>query len=167
MRTLRKTWILIVLAIAIVSTGIYMSSTQKAGSPSRDMAELQSTVRLQVPAKAIRWEIFGTPEDTGGFGVGPTDYMTLVAELEPSDPNWFARQEGTLGRVWIAPESQRPWLSDFFRKLLVKSNADMTDRKDCKALQTEMTTSGRVVKGFVCEHNDKLLVHIMLLAPSL
>lgn len=165
MKKLIKPLVFLLSILIIVLIGNHMLAPEKEGV-SRNIAELQATVRLAVPAKAIKWEIFGTPEDTGGFGVGPTDYITLVAELEPSDAQWFASQEGELGHVWIAPESARAWLSDYFRALLIKSDGNMSELKNCKPFQTEMTTSGRIVKGFSCEHDGKLLIHVLLLAPS-
>lgn len=48
-------------------------------APSHSSAELERQVTADVPAAGVTWQIFGTPEYTGGLPA-PTDYMTLIAE---------------------------------------------------------------------------------------
>lgn len=147
-------------------SGCEIFSDEGPGGISDNVNELQKIVKIDVPAKSIKWEVFGTPEPTGLAPFGPTDYMTLVAQVEVTDGRWFARLDQRPGRVWIAPESARAWLSPYFKQLLVRSNADMTERENCKEYQAAVTKSGRLVNGFVCQHGSSLLIHMMLMSPT-
>lgn len=133
---------------------------------SEDLNELQKIVKIDVPARSIKWEIFGTPEATRIAPFGPTDYLSLVAQVEVEDGRWFARFTERPGNVWIAPEAARAWLSPYFKELLVRSYADRSEPKNCKEYQAAVTKSGRLVKGFVCQHESLLLIHMMLSAPT-
>ena len=83
---------------------------------SSDLAALRNVVNFDIKTKSTRWEVFGTPEYTGGVP-GPTDFVTLIAEIEPEDQKFFEIMPPT-GEVWIAPEAARPWLSSTFRSML-------------------------------------------------
>lgn len=143
-----------------------MFAADKDEAVSRDIGALQQVVKISVPAKEIKWEIFGTPEDKGGGAPGPTDYLTLVAEISPSDTSWITRLKDDAGKVWIAPESARPWLSWYFQTLLRKPGADLSKVANCKKYQVQLTKTGKFVDGFACEHQGVLLIHLMLLGPS-
>ncbi len=146
--------------------GCDMFAADKEDAVSRDIGALQRVVKISVPAKAIKWEIFGTPEDKGGGAPGPTDYVTLVAEVETTDRSWIGRLQESAGKEWIAPESVRPWLSPYFQILLNKSNTDVNKLNNCKKYEVEVTKSGRLVNGFACEHEGLLLIHVKLMGPS-
>lgn len=133
---------------------------------SRDINALQQVVKIAIPAKSIKWEIFGTPEDKGWGVGGRTDYITLVAQVEAADSAWIAGLKDNAGQEWIAPESARSWLSPYFQTLLKKSRAGESAMTPCKKYQVEVTTSGRLVDGFACEHDGLLLIHVKLLGPS-
>lgn len=51
---------------------------------SSDVAAFHQLVELDLPAKSVRWEVFGTPEYSIGVP-GPTDFVTLGAELPVVD----------------------------------------------------------------------------------
>ena len=53
--------------------------------PSTNLAALAEIVDLGFPATSVRYEIFSMPEPGGGIP-GPTDYVTLIAELELPGP---------------------------------------------------------------------------------
>ena len=130
---------------------------------SEDAFALQAMVNIEFPVKSARWDVFGTPEYSGGVP-GPTDYLTLVAELEPAD-NWFASLKDPTGTTAIVPEAARPWLSRPFRGLIERyrnSNVDLSSHADCRKYATTVKKSGRPVQGFVCNDAGKLLMYITL-----
>lgn len=157
----------IAVAISVLLIGgCNMFAADKNESVSRDIGALQQIVKISITARETKWEIFGTPEDKGGGAPGPTDYKTLVAEISPTDPTWISRLTDDVGKVWIAPESSRPWLSPYFQTLLRKPGADLSKMDRCKKYQVQLTKTGEFVDGFVCAHEGLLLIHVKLLGPS-
>ena len=75
-----------------------------------DVAAFNGLVTVDIQPRTVSWEVFGTPEYTGGVP-GPTDHVTLIAQTEASNDEKFD-QRPTTGTVWIAPESSRPWLDE-------------------------------------------------------
>ncbi len=121
-------------------------------------------VYVGIPAKAVPWQVFRTPEDLGGVP-GPTDYITLVAELAPADKAWFDKHIATPGKVVVTPEAARGWLSAGFHSLLAKhasSSPDITTMPACRRHSAAMTRSGRVVDGFVCWSRESALLYLTL-----
>ena len=129
---------------------------------SENLNELKNVVKISVPAQRVKWEIFETPEYKGSGAPGPTDYMTLIAEIELIDLNWFNQFTENTDEVWIAPESARPWLSIYFRAMLEKRGTTLGRQFKCKKFRVEVTKSGRPVEGFVCENNGLVLIHVKL-----
>lgn len=129
---------------------------------SDDIGKLQSIVQIPIPARAIRWEIYKVPDDEGIFALGPVDYVQLVAEVEPGDKVWFARQPDDGSVLSIGPNAERSWLSPPFRTLLKDQEKALRSRANCKRHKSTITSSGRPVKGVVCEHQGLLLLYLML-----
>lgn len=137
-------------------------------SVSEDAGALKSIVQIPAETTSARWEIFGTPEYTGGVP-GPTDYMTLIAELNPDEKLWTALPNGGPTEVYIVPEAARPWLSNDFRLLLDRSkNANLTvsNKNNCKSYTTRLIKTGRQVSGFICKGVNRLLLYMMALSSS-
>lgn len=154
---LTLTWL---LWSACLLTGCQEKSSFKA---SDDLAALQSIVNLDLPINAIRWEVFATPEDRGG-SPGPTDYITLIAEIKPTSFNRSFNKPNT-GVVSIAPNAVRPWLSSASRAFLAKhgnSQISFTTGRNCYPLEATLVKTGKVVKGFACENSGRLLVYLTL-----
>lgn len=154
----------IMLLLNLVGCDIFFG--RQGSDVSDNLNELQQIVKVHIPAKTIKWEIFGTPEQTGLAAGGRTDFLTLVAQAEGVESTWCRSLEKNAGIVWIAPESRREWLSPYFKGLLNSSNADMSKRDDCRPYQATVTKSGRLVSGFVCQHEGSLLIHMKLMSPS-
>ena len=157
----RTVAILVTAAVLCVSG---CSAQDKKLKASNDIKELQQLVDMPVNLKSARWEMFGTPEYDGGVP-GPTDYMTLVAEIEPTaNADIFA--SGTNGTsVYVVPEAARPWLSSPFRSILEKNrnaNIDFATTAGCHTYDTKVKTSGREVSGFACEKSGKVLLYLSL-----
>jgi len=126
---------------------------------STDQAELARLVKLDLPINTVRWEVFGTPEYAGGVP-GPTDYVTLIAEIEPAMS--FA-QTNTAETARITPDSARPWLSPDLRTLFTQhSNSQpvLSRVGNCAPLQAELTKSGEKVQGFLCSGKASSVVYL-------
>jgi hypothetical protein len=140
------------------------SAQDKKIRASDDVVALQQLVDLSANLKSARWEMFGTPEYDGGVP-GPTDYMTLVAEIEPvTNTNSFT--SGTKDKsIYIVPEAARPWLSSQFRNILERNrnaNIDLATAAGCHTYDTKIKKSGRTVSGFSCEKSGKVLLYLSI-----
>lgn len=130
---------------------------------SEDIAALREIINIDFPVKSARWEIFGTPENTG-WVPGPTDFYTLIAELKP-EHDWFHAIKEPMDETFIVPEAARPWLTKEFRELLHKnktSRANLSSQADCRKYSTTVTRSARQLDGFVCKSADKILMYLPL-----
>lgn len=130
-----------ICAMALVLGGC--DPAQSRQDVSGEIAALANTITLNVPAKSARWEIFGTPEYKGGTP-GPTDFVTLVAELEGLPNEWTYEGAGAAAAAYFVPEAARTWLSSPSRSLLDENrNAifDMAAHPNCRPYQTTLTSS--------------------------
>ncbi|MBV6319330.1 hypothetical protein [Duganella violaceipulchra] len=137
-------------------------------SVSDNLSALREVVNIQIPATSARWEIFGTPEYKGSVP-GPTDFTTLIAELQPADGAWFASQKETADASFVAPEAARPWLSEPFHRLLAEhknTTADLSALRDCRRYATTLKQSGSPVQGFVSGGDRHLLLYVTLSSPQ-
>lgn len=154
------TWI-----IAITVITCFTGCKMKDDPPkfSTDIPTLENIVELPIAYTEAKWEVFGTPEYSGGVP-GPTDYMTLVAEISPKSGQKI--HYGLSSEpFWIAPESARTWLSPKFFKLLQESkNAyiDTTATPDCTPIEVTMRKSQTRRSGFICRGADSFLVHLLI-----
>jgi hypothetical protein len=148
-----------VLLTAVFSTGCDM----KNGKVSDDIVEFRNLVETDLRANSVRWEIFGTPEYTGGVP-GPTDYITLIAEVEPWDQERFEARPKT-GKEVITPEAARPWLTEGFRVMLAKhrnASTDLSSMYNCRKFEAKIKKSQRPVNGFICNRSGRSLVYLTL-----
>jgi len=132
---------------------------------STDQAELARLVKLDLPIKSVRWEVFGTPEYSGGVP-GPTDYVTLIAEIAPAMP---VAQTNTAETAWITPGAARLWLSPDVRTLFTQhSNSQpvLSHLGNCAPLQAAVTKSGEKVQGFLCSSKASSVVYLTLYSSS-
>jgi hypothetical protein len=130
---------------------------------SDDVDVLRSVAELDTNPAAMRWEIFGTPEHVGGVP-GPTDFVTLVAEVSRFDQGEFEKRAKS-GTKWIAPEASRPWLSENFRSMLGKHRntaVDLSSHYNCRAAHGKLKKSGGQVEGFVCNGPANGLIYLTL-----
>jgi hypothetical protein len=130
---------------------------------SDDVEVLRSVVELDTNPAVIRWEIFSTPEYVGGVP-GPTDFVTLVAEVPRFDQGEFEKRAKS-GTKWIAPEASRPWLSENLRLMLGKHRnaaVDLSSHHNCRAAYGKLKKSRRQVEGFVCNGPSSGLIYLTL-----
>ena len=132
---------------------------------SDDIAALRDVVDIPVDLKSARWEIFGTPEYTGGVP-GPTDYITLVAELELAPASADFAAEADRDHAYVVPEAARPWISDKLRSILeqgTNATLDLAPTKTCHAYTARLKKSGRPVDSFICTQGGRTVLYLPLL----
>ncbi|WP_426170268.1 hypothetical protein [Pseudoduganella sp. R-34] len=153
----------------LIAATIFLLCGCSFGDPkpqSEDIAALRAIVNLPMEVKSARWEIFGTPDDSG-WVPGPTDFHTLIAELE-QEQDWFSSLKEPAREIFIVPEAARPWLTREFRDLLNRnknSTAILSSRANCRKYVTTVTKSGRELVGVACNSSGKILVYLPL-APQ-
>lgn len=69
---MKHKWYSIWMALLLVGCGMNSVSALKT-----DVNELRSLIRFDVPISTVKWEMFSTPESSGGGG--PTDFVSIVA----------------------------------------------------------------------------------------
>ena len=153
------------LALYLIWLSLSACDASGGARDSTDQAELARLIKLGLPIKSVRWEVFGTPEYTVGVP-GPTDYVTLIAELAPAIP---VPQTNTAETAWITPGSARPWLSPGFRTLFTQhSNLQpvLSRVGHCAPFQAKLTKSGEKVQGFLCSGKASSIVYLTLYSSS-
>ena len=157
----KKYWKIITTCslLIIFSIGYHMRNDRV----STDIIALQKIVELGIAAKSGKWEMFGTPEYTGGVP-GPTDYITLIAELTSFDEKLFLANLQA-EEIWIAPESARPWLSENFRLMLAKQKnlvVDFSKNGQCRSLPATLKETSEKLKGLICEDGGRVLIYLRI-----
>lgn len=145
----------------LLSTGC--SGKDEVSKVSTDVAALQKIVKLDFTPTSATWEVFGTPEYSGGVP-GSTDFVTLIAELAPIDEKALVASTPA-GKVWIAPESARPWLSNPSYSMLDKYKnvtIDLSAHANCRPFNATLKKTGKQVTGFACTNAGKLLVYLTI-----
>lgn len=135
---------------------------------SEDIAALRKLINIPIHAKSARWDMFGTPETRERGIPGPTDFHTLVAELD-HEQEWFSTLKEPTGEIFIVPEAARPWLTKEFHDLLERnktSRADLSSQADCRKYATSVAKSGRQINGFACKAAGRILLYLALDPPS-
>jgi hypothetical protein len=157
-----RAWAILSTIAMLCATGC--SAEDKKMKASDDVMALQQLIDVPVNLKSARWEMFGTPEYHGGVP-GRTDYMTLVAEIEPATN----ADSFTIGAndksIYVVPEAARPWLSIQFRSILEKNrnaNFDLSTAAGCHVYATTIKKSGRKVSGFSCEKSGNVLLYLSI-----
>lgn len=130
---------------------------------STDVDAFNGLVTIDIQPRSVSWEVFGTPEYTGGIP-GPTDYVTLIAQAEsPNNTNFSQRPDS--GLVWIAPESARTWLEPEFHRLLENSKnetVDISKKGNCRLLTGLLKKTAKPVTGFACQGAAKMLIYLRI-----
>lgn len=149
------------LALWLILLSLVACDASSGVRYSTDQAELIRLVKLDLPINTVRWEVFSTPESTG-LVPGPTDYVTLIAEIAPA---MRVAQANPAETAWITPGSARRWLSPDFRAMFTQhSNSRSVLRHigNCAALHAELTKSGKKVQGFLCSGEASSVVYLTL-----
>jgi hypothetical protein len=155
---------LALLWIFILITGCNVTNEQ---GYSDDLHQLRTKVELDINPRDIRWEIFGTPEHSGGVP-GPTDFITLIAEVPTLEQAIFETRASS-GVVWVAPEAARPWLSDDFKQILRKyrnKSVDLSSMRNCRVARGKLKKTGHSAEGFICNGPTKAMIYLTLAEPS-
>ena len=135
--------------------------SHKQPEPSHDVTAFNNLIVLDFPVKKVTWEIFGTPEYTGGIP-GSTDYLTLVAEIEPEGSTVLTSFPPLNTKTWIAPESARPWLGSDFHAFLSQYKNQTVDAMiapHCRSVEAVLRKSGKPVAGLACQGTRNILIY--------
>ncbi|QBE65927.1 hypothetical protein [Pseudoduganella lutea] len=135
---------------------------------SSNLEEIREQIALDIPASSGRWEFFETPEYRGGLPA-PTDYVTLVVELDNVAPEWIAARAQKADMLWVVPEVSRPWLSAASKALLARAKLGkiaLAGGDNCHRYSTQVRKSGSVVEGFTCAHGSSVLVYLTVTQPQ-
>lgn len=130
---------------------------------SRDVEAFKNLITLEFPVTNIQWEIIGTPENTIGVP-GPTDYVSLVAEIEPVNEGIFTSLSPNK-KIWIASKAARPWMDENSRTFLTKNKntvIDVSAMENCRTISAKLTKSNTPVTGVICRNKNKMLMHITI-----
>jgi hypothetical protein len=130
---------------------------------STDLQRFRSMIRVDADIRSIRWEVFGTPEYTGGVP-GPTDYVTLVAEAEIANVRPTKSSAGP-GDAWIAPEAARSWLGNDFKSILYKhrnSRLDFSTTPTCVPIKALLVATNTTISGFACGNSARTLLYFTI-----
>lgn len=154
---------------AIVSTATLLtllagcSPQENQKKSSTDVDGLKKLITLPFPYTNARWELFATPEDDGGIP-GPTDYITLVAEIGPrNDQQFNSLPRAPLFRA--LPNAARSWMNAASRRLLNSlhaPNAELSHHPDCRMVAGLIKRSSRAVTGYLCTSEDRLLLYMVV-----
>ncbi|GAB3375838.1 hypothetical protein GCM10027317_16940 [Massilia agri] len=118
--------------------------------------------------QSVRWEVFGIPEYHDGVP-GPTDFITLVAELEHVDKESLGHRLEEQGEEFIVPGAARPWLDHSFHALLRNNENSMLalpGTHNCHRHTSRLKKTSKPVKGFICGDADRALVYLTLSAAN-
>ena len=151
------------LSVLVSMICLFGCQSKEETKVSTDVNTFNSLVTIDIPLKSVSWEVFGTPEYTGGVP-GPTDYVTLIAQAE-SPNNTKHAQVRAATPVGIAPESARPWLDPEFRRWLENSKnttVDISKTGNCRTLTGLLNKTKKSVTGFACEGKTKTLIYLRI-----
>lgn len=130
---------------------------------STEVSAFNNFIAVDINFESITWELFGTPEYTGGVP-GPTDYVTLIAQGKVADDKKFDQRPAT-GLVWIAPESVRPWLDKEFQELFrnsKNSEIDVSKQNNCRIFNGKIKKTSKPVSGIICKNEKKFLIYLTI-----
>jgi hypothetical protein len=132
---------------------------------STDIAAFRNLIDPPMRIQSIRWEMFNTPEHALSVP-GPTDYVTLIAQIEPSARTDEVAESSPGAEVWIAPNAARPWLDDEYRTFLSMYQdkpIGLANSVSCHRLQAKLNRAKEVVEGFICKGQASTLLYLTLL----
>lgn len=132
------------------------------GKTSSDIMAFREVIVVEISINSIKWETFGTPENTSRFQVpGPTDYIILVAEFQSNEAKTILNIPPG-DHFPVAPEAPRPWLDANFRNLLKQgshSSVDLTKKSSCRPLKAIRRLTNKPVAAFLCSSGSKVLMY--------
>lgn len=145
------------LVLLVLSWLVWPAWWTAAPQVSTDLAGFQQKVQLPFVVAAVQWEVFGTPEYTGGVP-GPTDLVTFMAVVQlPTRPHLPPASP----EAFVAPGSARAWLPTAWQPLVRRMAARQQvgpDAAACGQFSARMRQSGRPITGVLCARGQEALV---------
>lgn len=150
-------------ACALAVLLAWCNSFEDPEQSSTDIDALKKLINLQFPYTSARWELVPTPELSGAVP-GPTDYITLVAEIGPHNDQEFSSLP--MAELFHPiPNTARSWMNAESRSLLSTSNAASSGRpqhSDCRNVTGILMRSSRTVTGHLCPSADRMLLYMVV-----
>lgn len=150
--------ILAPVVLATMLAGCILNEDQDKSST--DIVALKDLIALQFPYTNARWEVVATPEYKGGVP-GPTDYMTLLAEIGPRDVQRFSALP-MAEPLRPLPNSARTWMNAESRTLLDTTSTGLRHQPECRTITGILTRSKRMVNGHLCTSQDRMLLYMVV-----
>jgi hypothetical protein len=150
--------ILAPVVLAILLTACIPKEDQDKSST--DIRALCDLIDLQFPYTGARWEIVATPEYEGGIP-GPTDYMTLLAEIGPRDDQRFNALP-MAEPLRALPNSARSWMNAESRTLLNTTSTALHHHPECRTITGILTRSRKTATGHLCTSRDRMLLYMVV-----
>lgn len=141
----------------------WCNSSENPKQSSTDIDVLKKLINLQFPYASARWELVPTPEFNVGVP-GPTDYITLVAEIGPRDDQKFSSLP-MAESFRPLPNTVRNWMNAESRILLSTSNAasaGVAHHSDCRYVTGTLMRSSRTVTGHLCPSANRMLLYMVV-----
>lgn len=162
-----KIYVLIVSAFCLLNLS-GCDAEEKIKHTSTDAIALKKIVDLNIPANAILWEIYDSPEQSeGGFLPSSPDYTILIAQLDQVDQaSIFSLPPGT--KIHVGKDTSRPWLDQNFRDLLksgssdASSTIDTSSKSPCRPFSATYKKTNENAKGVICSVGKKALIYLIL-----
>lgn len=154
------------LVVLLGNAGLIGCDARNQAKYSSDINTFRELIVLDFDFKSVRWEVFTTPEYVDGIP-GPTDYVTLIAEIEASDLSSFQGQPEH-GSVWIVPRAGRPWLSKKFFDFLdsyANKKMELPAKFLCRKIRSQSKKATRIIEGIACTDSKHILLYMDLSVP--
>lgn len=138
--------------------------TQDNSRISTSVTDLKKLIELNREIISVRWELYGPPEEDDILPA-PTEFITLIAELETPDTNWMLERDRIPATGFIAPGAARPWLTPPLRKLMALADDESINslqKFNCRKFTTRLRKSKESVDGFICFEAGKVLLYLVL-----
>lgn len=146
------------VVLAILLTACVPKKDQDKSST--DIVALGALIDLQFPYTSARWKVVATPEYKGGIP-GPTDYMTLLAEIGPRDDQRFSTLP-MAEPLRALPNSARIWMNAESRTLLDTTSTALHRHPECRTITGILTRSRKKVTGHLCTSRDRMLLYMVV-----
>ena len=150
--------ILAPVVIAILLTACVSKEDQDKSST--DIGALSNLIDLQFSYTSAHWEIVATPEYRGGVP-GPTDYMTLLAEIGPRDDQRFSALP-MAEPLRALPNSARSWMNAESRTLLDTTSTALRHHPECRTITGILARSRKPATGHLCISRDRMLLYMVV-----
>lgn len=135
--------------------------------PSNDHVKLEKIVNIGEGYADLKWELFGTPEWSGGVP-GPSDYATIITVGKII--NMDAVPPGNAGEPYyfLPPNSNRHWLNSEQSSIisfLINGN-NPAPPVECLARTLKSSSNDKAFDAIECRYGREFVMAIFIMQPS-